>query len=761
MKRLIFAAMGGHALVAQVVLLRETLVVLSGHEIGLGMVLASWLLGIFGGAWLGSEMQAKAHRPRETFAGLQAATVLLTVALVVAIRHLRIWVPTPSGTALPLLPSLLATLSLVAPQGVMVGALFPLASALAARDRLPAARIVGAVYGWEAVGSMLCGLALTWVLLPRLDALSVLSVTGIPVLLLNAVWAGRTRRTVSVGLTIIAAGWGLALWGGGIRALQTWSVQARWDALHPGVERLVSADSPYQCVEIGRLDEQYSVFGNGRLLATFPDPLTAAATAHITMNQSPRPREVLVLGGGPGSLVPLLLQYSVERIQLVELDPLIFSLASPYLQGDERQAMEDSRVGVSFTDGRHFVRGLPPSSLDAVIVQMPDPSTALLNRFHTVEFFEEIRRALRPSGVLAHVVSGAVNYVGPDVQSYVGMIRRSLAHAFREVRLVPGDRMLFLACDAPEGITLEPGELASRSREPSGPSLPVPSELFSLWIEPQQIRLWENALGQEPGPLNRDERPLSYLRFLSMWDLVSGKRFGQSPLRHLRELPFAAVMAMAMLAVLCPVLGRRGVHLQRAPLVAVGVMGFSGMAQEILCLYMYQALRGVLYSMLGLLVALFMAGLALGAWLGARWCPRSARSALGALLGVQGYASLLCVGIPLGWLPLFFEHAPPLSMGWILEGTFGLWLVLVGIGTGASFPLGCAAWGPPHQETGRKAGIVSAWDHSGAALGAFLPGVLLVPVFGLGLTGAFLAAVQGMVALLLGWNLLAFSRKGR
>jgi predicted membrane-bound spermidine synthase len=117
------------------------------------------------------------------------------------------------------------------------------------------------------------------------------------------------------------------------------------------------------------------------------------------------------------------------------------------------------------------------------------------------------------------------------------------------------------------------------------------------------------------------------------------------------------------------------------------------------------------------------------------------------MLGVQAGLVILCVAIPLGWVPAFFGKASlNLPGGWV-EIIVGLWMVLAGVGTGVIFPLACGLRSLTEHQVGTVAGQVDAADHLGAAVGALLAGAFLVPMLGLSNTGALLAVMQGSVFL--------------
>ncbi|MGQ9653978.1 MAG: hypothetical protein ACUVXD_07915, partial [Thermodesulfobacteriota bacterium] len=161
-----------------------------------------------------------------------------------------------------------------------------------------------------------------------------------------------------------------------------------------------------------------------------------------------------------------------------------------------------------------------------------------------------------------------------------------------------------------------------------------------------------------------------------------------------------------------------------------------------------------LYSRLGIIVALFMTGLAVGGWLGSRFSSSGLKGAFRALLWDQGLLLLLCLGVPLGWLPILFDFPGPSWSDWTIGVALGTWMFLTGAGTGAAFPIVCATLGQEAMTPGRVAGEAGAADHLGAALGALLPATILVPSFGLAQAGLFLAAMQSASLLMVLLNLL-------
>ncbi len=742
-KGLLIIWMGCHALMGQVILIREFLVISYGHELCMGVVFASWLGGVFAGNWLGSRLQGKGGRASGRFVAWQSACVLLAPGSVMAIRLVRSVIHSGPGVPLPLAPTMACALGLVFPLGMTVGVLFPLACSMMESPSGQPSKVIAKAYVLEATGMLLGGVSLTFLLLPRMDHLAILAAVGsITLITATLITMGEVSKGWSGALVCLSLSWTLCWALGGFGHLQEVSAEARWRALHPGLQRLCTKESLYQSVELGNLNGQFSVFGNGQLLSSFPDPHGVAFPVHLLMNQEPGPERVLIVGGGPGSLLPLLLDYPVREVHLVDLDPLVFRIASPYLPPDIQEALRDPRVRLTFHDARHWVRNFPSGSLDAVLLQVPDPSTALLNRFHTVEFFRDLGRAMRPDAFLMTSVTGSMHYFGEEMVGYLGTLHRTLQEVFQEVALVPGERSTLLASPLPGVVSLDPEVLGARMEARRIRDPHFPPEAFSFWIQENQIQLWRRALEDHRGPLNKDTHPVSYLHYLMLWELVSGEKWGWSLLGRIKGLGFGwllLLLAGVIMSYLLPVReGRR----RRSRLTIIALTGFTGMAQEILGLYMYQAVQGYLYSRLGIIVALFMAGLAAGGWLGSRFSSSGLKEASLALIWDQGFLLLLCLGVPLGWIPLFFDTPGPSWGDWTVGVALGTWMFLAGAGTGAAFPLVCATLGQGSVTPGRVAGQAGAADHLGAALGALLPATVLAPLLGLAQAGFFLAAMQ-------------------
>src|SRR5271157_6535920 len=171
----------------------------------------------------------------------------------------------------------------------------------------------------------------------------------------------------------------------GAPRLETLSLGRLWRGFH----LLDSRNSAYGNLAVVQTENSRTLLENGLVLFTVPDPQAAEESVHYALLQHSAPRSVLLIGGGLyGSVAEALKHPTVERVDVVELDPMIFEFGRKYFAGPLASLRHDPRVHVQIDDGRLLLKGTP-EKFDVIILNLPEPQTAQINRFYTVEFFSE------------------------------------------------------------------------------------------------------------------------------------------------------------------------------------------------------------------------------------------------------------------------------------------------------------------------------------------------------------------------------------
>lgn len=741
-----FCLLGFLATLFQTLFLREIMVVALGNEIVIAIVLFHWLVGIAFGSRFGGRMSDRLKHPGEYLFQVMLLLTLLAPLALVAIRCLHHLTMAPAGLSLGMWRVFVATALLVIPHSFLVGMAFPLAIRIARKG--DGMSHMSGVYITESLGSLAAGAMMSWVLAgrwPAFDILFAALATGGAISLWGGTRMGLRRLKWLGGIALLLAVTGLLPRPGNM--LEKSTVQARWQGFS-ATELVTSLDSRFQNIALGRQADQYALYLNGQMAATFPDPERNHMLAARLLSQHPRPRHILVIGEAVSGLAQAMLDTNILSLHNVELDHLVVKTVRKYLSTQMERRLQDRGFHLHLADGRRYVQQLGRHSgknpaFDLAFVHASEPVSLLANRYFTLEFLRELSRIMSPQGVVCLRVTSSDTYTSGNVGAYAAVIYHTLRSVFPYVVISPGVDTFFFASRRPGVVSRDPAVLSTRWRRiiPGDADL---SSLFSAWFpEGRGLRIRAGLETRFERKLNTDDLPTAlhhYNRSLG-WVHAGGVR----RMLQLAEKIEPAYLLLAAILLLLPfALRRRGLGMIYP---AVSVAGFSGMSLQLLIITLIQSRFGFIYRYIGLFTALFMAGLPLGAAISRRLARRfSPRLLLSSLL-----CALAVVSAALERLLPAAGHHPLLDQIWI-----SVFTILVGGLVGAVFPAALAA-ALAHESLrpGRATGRVNAADHSGAALGALLAGTLMLPILGMSGTNFFLAGVNLIAALYLLWHVLA------
>ncbi len=722
---------GFSATVAQIVLLRELMVIFYGNELSLGLMLANWLLWTAAGSGLLGRWSPARRRPRQAVALLEAATALVFPLTILAVRAAKLLLQPVAGELLSPGRMLLVSFVALGPICTLSGWLFAAASRMTQRaGGDTAARATSRVYLLEAVGSGGGGVLASLLLVPHLSAVRIALLVGALNLLTAAALAlsGRARRIAAVGVAIAA--W---VAPAAARRLEAMSLEWLWRGLRVNEVR----NSPYGNLVVAETEGARTLYASGLAVGTVPDPAAAEEAVHYALLQHPAPRRLLLIGGGwNGSLREALRHPTLERVDYAELDPTILDLAAQRFSEEWAPVRADPRVHVHAEDGRLFLKRAP-AGFDVVIVNLPEPETAQLNRFYTAEFFRQTARKMSPTGVLSLRLRASENYISPELARLLASVRRTLAEVFAEVTVLPGESVHFFAAMRAGVLVRDAEALLERLRARGIQTRYVREYYFRFRMTPLRVAALEEQMAAEAAaPVNRDFTPIAYYfdtvlwggqfdpRYRDWFQAAAGVGFGR-----------LALGTAALLAALSALASRRGARAVAG--LAAAAMGFTLIALEVLLLIGFQVLYGYVYHQLAILIGAFMAGMALGSRLALAdpGRPRNLRC-LAALQIMAAIAALALYGVCI-------------AAGGVATGA-GLWVVshvlfpalaaACGCMGGYQFPVASRTYFD--GERARGLGAVYALDLVGACLGAVLVSAYCLPVLGFLKTACLLAILN-------------------
>ena len=221
--------------------------------------------------------------------------------------------------------------------------------------------------------------------------------------------------------------------------------------------QLESKDTPYGKLQMLKIQEQISLYYNSLHVYSYPDLASSEESVHFSLLQNPHSKNALIIGGGVGGSLAQALKYPQLRIDYVEIDPEIIRMSLEFLPKRETEHFRSKRIHVFYEDGRAFLKSVK-KSYDVITLNLPDPSTAQINRFFTQEFFLMAREKLSENGIFSFRISSAENYISYELQNFLASLYYTLKEVFSEVEIVPGDTNVFLASD--RELSLDAEELS-------------------------------------------------------------------------------------------------------------------------------------------------------------------------------------------------------------------------------------------------------------------------------------------------------------
>ena len=168
-------------------------------------------------------------------------------------------------------------------------------------------------------------------------------------------------------------------------------------------KQLASVQSDFQRIDVFESNEFGRIMTlDGLLMLTEKDEYVYhEMITHIPMATNLDIKNILVIGAGDGGTVRELCRYyTIEHIDMVEIDYKVVELAREYLPFTAK-SLDDPRVHIHYQDGLRFVRRVEAGTYDLIIVDSTDPFGVGEGLF-TKEFYGNCYKALSGDGILVN-----------------------------------------------------------------------------------------------------------------------------------------------------------------------------------------------------------------------------------------------------------------------------------------------------------------------------------------------------------------------
>ncbi|MBU4445809.1 spermine synthase, partial [bacterium] len=666
-KRLVIAIliMGFSGIVSQILLLKELLISFYGNELSIGIILANWvILEAIGSFVIGKKIE-KIKRKIEAFVGL---TLLFSFCFPIAIYLVRVWkeiIGLSSGEGFGLFQMLYSSFFILLPVSLSHGALFTFSCKIFSlyssnkgetqrnigRDKTAGAKqdaeSIGNVYIYETIGTIVGGVAFTYLLFTHFSSIQIALGTAllniiVCIFLLSPAWGIKkasliirekiARKTlgpesfgngaviaeksfvykilsiVSLILFILCA---YFLFSSKAEEIHWLSVQKQWQS-----QNIIHyQNSIYGNVAVTKNAEQYTFFSDGVPIITTPTPdiVFMEEFIHLSMLFHSNPKEILIIGGAAGGLLNEILKHPVERLDYVELDPLILETVSKFSTPLTETEFADPRVKNHYMDGRLFVKKTL-HKYDMVLIGLPNPQDLQVNRLFTREFFSLVKNRLNKDGILAINLPGSLTYLSEELKDLNACILNTLKDVYPAVRIIPGDGTnIFLSSLYQELNLIDHVQLSQRFRERMLQVRLLTPAHIEYKLHPGRLSWFLKSLQDGTDNINQDFKPMGVYYGLSYWNALFSP-YAQRLFKWFEGINlWFFIIPLFIFTTAFLFLRYKIERLKRINIpYCIATTGFTGMILDIALIYTFQILYGYVFHWIGLLVTAFMVGTAVG-----------------------------------------------------------------------------------------------------------------------------------------------------
>lgn len=684
-------AYGMGTVVTQLILTQEFLNFYSANELTIGIVLFVWMSLVALGSWAGKYISQRTMAER-LFYPAMAGMGLFPVISLIMLRYLRLLLSYP-GESVSLNQIVFAACAGLFAFCFLSGIFFIILSKKC--ENTLKSNVLNRIYYIETAGSVAGGLLFTFILtfhFSPFEVLRLVALLNFSCLLLFALFYKRKIWFTCSLLMILIISLSYYV---NLDIITKRGFFVKQDIIK-------DLETPYGNLVVTRTGEQLNFYQSGMPEYATGDMALAEEKVHYALLRHKAPRNVLLISGGITGTLLELSKYKDVETDYAEMNPFMLDMARKY------RLIPDKNVNIIAKDP---IIHLKQSSekYDVIITDMPEPSSAQTNRFYTLAYYRLLSNHLNTNGIISTALGSTAQYMNSEARLLHSVIFNTLSAVYKNVIILPGGKNFFLASDTVLGYGIAEGyALKNISTKYVNP----------YYIDDADMAARGRKIVAEldrDAPVNTVLKPVAYKLQNNYWMSRSGGGY---------------TLVVPLILIILLVVFTRFNSLNFCLFIA----GFTGCGSEMLMLIIFQAFYGYVYNSLGLMVAVFMGGIATGAWLGGRFKASRKKLSMVVIQGLIAVTLLICALI----IPLFQHLNSPLIVQLLIYAI----AFIISLLTGSTF--GLATLFVTESGTSLGSSLYSS-DMAGSALGALLVAVLLIPLAGITHT-LFLMALLNLLS---------------
>jgi len=683
---------------SQIIFFRAFYFIYEGNELAWGIILGNWLLLNAAGVFFGIKFSKSQHIEGFLFSSQLLIGILPMVSLfLIYFSHYLFF---PQGTLISLMDIFLLSLALLLPLCFITGFLFSFLSINSTTQ--PYSNQTSKCLSLKTIGAVFGGFALNILLFSAVDAFAILKLLmainfSMALFVTYGFRSGLTPRIIGIAAIVLA---------GLLFMIHLKPIADSYLFRHQNIVQ--QKETFFGNLVVTEMAGQNSFYENSIFLYSTNNTINSEESVHYAMLQHPHPEDVLLISGGMTGAIAEVLKYNVKSLDYFELNPALIEIGKNYLTNQKYE----SNVRLISQDPRIYLKK-SKKVYDVVIINLPDPVNLQINRYYTLEFFEDVKSQLSETGIVSASLSSSAMYLSDEAKLLHSALLSNLKLLFTNVVIIPGMNSYFIASDG-----LVSSNLGLLSRYKSVQNKYVNAFYLDDELMKERRSRIENLVSDKM-MMNYDFLPVIHVLQLKKW---------------LKDINIGTVFVIAILIIIM-LLSIPG---SNALQIGLFTTGFSASSLLILLIVAFQIIYGYVYVMIGIFLTVFLSGILIGiAFVSGRF-----KISFISYSVIQYLSGILIVLVP---IIMLFMDAGFLNQ-LIIQTIFVLFIILSGILTGVYLTTGSQLQRPPTPYTTLKSYISGLF---GGGVGALAVSAFLIPYFGIIKVGLLLGIVNFLVGLLI------------
>lgn len=695
---IIFISLGIIASIFQLVILRELSFSLAKNEL-------AYVIGA--GLWIFlCSLGSIAKTPKKLWELPLCILASLAFIFSICLIHLSkslIGLKYYEATSLGL--SLFLSIILIAPPALVIGLAFKYFTQKYNQENPLQNNTYAKFFAFEAIGFFLGGVTFTFCLAEYTNPLifSLLSLTLLPSI-------KNYRKKILAACLVI-----------GITIISATSFNSILKQEFAGADILANLGSAYGPVIAARSAGATTVFSAGSSLASSEDRLANEEFIHMSLSATDPivKKDVLYLGAPISGQIEEIAKYGLNSLDCLQINPLISKLIKNALPNSP-----NNKINVITDDPRAYLKNIN-KQYDAILMSMPAPINLALNRYFTQDFFKIIAKRLKPKGIFSFTIPSKREILSPQFAKFNSSIINAIDGIFPNKLIIPSDSMIVIASVRQK---IDPSVLLDNFAKLNPSTRFFTIYHFKDYLSPL-MRAYTQKMLDRKIEANTDFNPSGFLNFFALEQIKFYPDF-KLDLKKVRLELLAFILTFIALIIITA-----GLWKEASCLFNIGTIGFTSISLTSIIFVLFQLYCGALFWKSGLLIAMFMAGLAGGAFL---------------MNTAKAYYSKMLSVIFLSWTIVIFILF--LNLGLIersarAEFIFYLYFLISGVLTGGAYPALARNLRENKFDPKKITLIIYSTDLIGAFLGTLACGILLIPFLGIPYSLLILAFLNAFFSL--------------